>query len=119
IQHCILWGSDDEEIEFTFVNEKGRRTTRIHPFEGVIPNMRRRYQETESAAVREDLARYLTTTRCPVCESSRLKKEARNVFIVDITLPRIPAMRIENAFFFLKELRMKGNRAEIAVRILK
>jgi excinuclease ABC subunit A len=119
LQGYILYGSEDEDIEFDFVNERGRRTTRIHPFEGVIPNMQRRFKETESQAVRDDLARYLTVTQCPLCEGTRLRTEARNVFIAEKSLSEITQYSTEDALDFLQKLDLKGNRAEIAERILK
>ncbi len=118
-QDIILWGSGDDEIEFTFANERGRRTTRVYPFEGIINNMQRRYRETESQAVREDLARFLTTSSCPECGGTRLRTEARNVFVEDMSLPQVSAMAVEKALAFFQSIQLEGRRGEIAARILK
>ncbi len=119
VQEKILYGSGDEEIEFIYVNERGRRTTRVYAFEGIIPNMERRYRETESEAVREDLSHYLTTSRCPACQGARLRTEARNVFINDVNLPQIAAMPVGRALQFFGALDLPGRRGKIAIRILK
>lgn len=119
IQDILLWGSGDQEIEFTFLNDRGRRTTKVYPFEGVINNMKRRYHETESQAVREDLAHYLTSSRCPDCEGTRLRQEARHVFIEQTNLPQIVAMPVGKVLDFFMSLKLTGRRAEIAQRILK
>jgi excinuclease ABC subunit A len=119
VQATILYGSDDEEITFTYVSPQGKKVKRTHPFEGVIPNMERRYRETESNKVREDLSKYLTLDDCDNCEGARLCEEARNVFIGRKNLPEISAMSIGKAIEFFKELRLKGNRGEIAEKILK
>ncbi|HVV67549.1 MAG TPA: excinuclease ABC subunit UvrA [Gammaproteobacteria bacterium] len=119
VQEKILYGSGEEEIEFTYVNERGRRTTRVYPFEGIIPNMERRYHETESEAVREDLSHYLTTSRCPACQGTRLRIEARNVFINDTSLPQVTAMSVGKSQQFFTKLTLPGRRGKIAARILK
>lgn len=119
VQEKILYGSGEEEIEFTYVNERGRRTTRVHPFEGIIPNMQRRYHETESEAVREDLSHYLTTSRCPACQGTRLRLEARNVFINETSLPQVTAMSVGKSQQFFTKLTLPGQRGKIAARILK
>ncbi len=119
IQDIILMGSGDEEIQFTFVNDRGRKVTKTHPFEGIIPNMERRYLETESSAVREDLSHYLTTSKCPDCEGTRLRLEARNVFIDDKSLPQITALPVARSQQFFKNLKLPGHRGQIAERILK
>lgn len=119
VQDKILYGSGDEEITFTYLNERGRRVKRVHAFEGILPNMERRYHETESQAVREDLAKYLTTARCPDCLGSRLKREARHVFIANQSLPQIAALPIEQSLAFFQTLELPGKRGEIATRILK
>lgn len=119
IREAILYGSNDEDITFTFVNDRGRKVTKKSPFEGVISNMERRYHETQSGAVREDLARYLTTRPCPDCEGSRLREEARNVFIAKHNLPQITKMSVSKSLKFFSELNLPGYRGEIARRILK
>jgi len=115
----LLWGSGEDEIQFSFANDRGKRTLRSYPFEGIISNMQRRYRETESQAVREDLARYLTTSKCPACEGSRLKLEARSIFIDGKNLPQITSMPVEKSLAFFQTLNLEGRRGEIAARILK
>ena len=119
IQQRILYGSDDEEIEFVYLNERGHKTRRSHPFEGIIPNMERRYRETESNVVREELAKYLSHQPCPSCAGTRLRIEARNVFLADRNLPAVTNMSIERAHQFFDTLVLPGRRGEIAVKILK
>ncbi len=119
VQEIILCGSDDEEIVFTYINPQGKKVKRTHSFEGVIPNMERRYRETESNKVREDLAKYLTLDDCDGCDGARLCIEARHVFINRKNLPEISAMSIGQAIEFFEGLTLKGNRAEIAEKILK
>lgn len=119
IQELILYGSGEEEIEFVYKNERGRKTIRQYPFEGIIPNMERRYRETESVAVREDLAQFLTTSRCPDCEGTRLRLEARNVFVEDRNLPQITSLPVGKAKNFFANLNIEGWRGQVADRILK
>ena len=115
----ILFGSDAEEISFTYINERGDNFQRKHPFEGVIPNMDRRYKDTESQTVREELSKFLNTQPCPDCSGTRLRKEARNVFILDNTLPEIAAMPVGAAREYFTTLKLQGRRAQIAEKILK
>ncbi|MFQ5756461.1 MAG: excinuclease ABC subunit UvrA [Acidiferrobacterales bacterium] len=115
----ILYGSGDEVITFTHVGDRGLTYRRKHPFEGVIPNMQRRYQETESLAVREELARYMSHKPCSECDGSRLRTEARNVFIADRPLHHVTQMPINVALEFFSRLKLKGKRAEIADKIIK
>jgi excinuclease ABC subunit A len=119
IQQTILYGSGDEVIEFKYFNERGSGVTKNHPFEGVIRNMDRRYRETESNAVREELARYVSTHPCPECNGSRLNRSARNVFIDDQTLPEITRYPIGQAYDFFTELNLPGKRGKIAEKIVK
>jgi excinuclease ABC subunit A len=119
VREKILYGSGNERIIFSFVNDHGRKMTKTHPFEGVIPNMERRYKETESNSVREDLAKYLTTSHCPECQGARLKLEARHVFIQDFSLPQITALSVSKTLDFFQNLTLAGRRGEIASRILK
>lgn len=116
---AVLRGSGDEVIDFHFLNDRGDTVTRRHPFEGILPNMERRYRETESNMVREDLARFLSSQSCPECEGTRLKPEARSVFIDDINLPAVSAMTITKAATYFETLTLQGNRAAIAEKILK
>lgn len=119
IQDIILYGSGDEEIEFHYVSERGREFKRTHVFEGVIPNMERRYRETDSNMVREELAKYMVQRACAVCEGSRLRKEARHVFINHNNISDITNMPVEQAYTFFNKLKLKGQKAEIAIKILK
>lgn len=115
----ILFGSDAEEISFTYINDRGDNFQRKHPFEGVIPNMDRRYKDTESQTVREELSKFLNTQSCPNCSGTRLRKEARNVFILDKTLPEIAAMPVGAAREYFTTLKLQGRQAQIAEKILK
>ncbi len=118
-QKKILQGSGDEEIQFTYINDRGDSFKRKHRFEGVIPNMERRYRETESMSVREELAKFLSTQPCPDCEGSRLRREARNVFLDDHTLPSISALPVADAREYFESLQLSGRRGKIAEKILK
>ncbi len=118
-QHCILHGSGDEEISFTYINDRGDSFQRKHSFEGVIPNMERRYRDTESQTVREELAKFLNTHACPECSGTRLRREARHVFIEQKTLPDIAAMPVGAAQQYFSTLALSGRRAQIAEKILK
>lgn len=118
VQHIILHGSGQEELSFSYVNERGRRVERIHRFEGVIPNMDRRYHDTESNSVREDLARYIAMRPCPSCHGSRLRKESRNVFVDGHTLPDITRMPIGEAQALFTQMTLPGRKGEIAAKIL-
>lgn len=115
----ILYGSGDEEISFTYVNDRGDNFQRRHRFEGVIPNMERRYRDTESQTVREELSKYLSTDNCPDCGGTRLRREARHVFLLDNTLPDISAMPVGVAQEYFTNLKLSGRRAQIAEKILK
>lgn len=116
---AVLRGSGKEVIDFHFLNDRGDTVTRRHSFEGILPNMERRYRETESNMVREDLSRFLSSQPCPDCEGTRLKPEARSVFIEDINLPTVSAMTITKAADYFNTLQLHGNRAAIAEKILK
>lgn len=119
IRQILLFGSDDEEIDFQFINDKGKITHKVHSFEGVIPNMDRRYRDTDSSALREDLTRFLTTSTCQECHGSRLRVEARHVFISDKALPEIANMSIDDASRFFKKSKLSGWKGKVAVKILK
>lgn len=119
IQHLVLHGSDHEKIEFQYMNDRGDTIVRHHPFEGVLNNMARRYKETESMSVREDLAKYISTRPCQTCHGSRLKEEARHVFIGETTLPQISEMSIGEALHHFEQLQFEGQKAKIAEKILK
>ena len=115
IRKAILYGSGSEEITFRFHNMRGH--TRTHPFEGVIPNMDRRYKETESQTVREELARYLSVHVCESCHGSRLREEARHVFIGDRAIQDISGLPIDEALAYFTNLKLSGQAAEIATKI--
>ncbi|GHE22659.1 excinuclease ABC subunit UvrA [Halomonas urumqiensis] len=117
-REIILNGSGDDDITFEYVNDRGRKVSREHPFEGVLPNMQRRYRETESNMVREDLARYIAVQPCPTCQGSRLRKESRHVFIDERTLPEIVHLPIGESWRYFKSLALPGRRGEIAVKII-
>ncbi len=118
-QHIILQGSGTEEIEFKYMNDRGDIVVRRHPFEGILVNMKRRYHETESTAVREELAKYLNSQPCPDCHGSRLRLEARNVFINETPLPTITEYSIAQALEFFQSLNLSGQKGQIAEKILK
>ena len=115
----VLYGSKGKSLSFKYINERGDIMERKHPFEGIIPNMERRYRETESNAVREELAKYLSQQHCNSCQGTRLRVEARNVFIQDTTLPTIADMSIADAYSFFETLSLEGQKAQIAEKILK
>ncbi|MBE1287902.1 MAG: excinuclease ABC subunit UvrA [Alteromonadaceae bacterium] len=115
----VLNGSRGTAINFKYINERGDIMQRKHPFEGVIPNMERRYKDTESNAVREELSKYLSQQPCSACHGSRLRLEARNVFIGNTSLPTIATMSIENSLKFFNDLDLHGQKAAIAEKILK
>lgn len=119
IQKVILSGSGKENIEFKYTNDRGDTVVRRHSFEGVLNNMERRYKETDSTAVREDLAKYISNRSCTTCHGTRLREEARNVFVEDTTLPTISELSIGQALEFFANLALKGQRAQIAEKILK
>ncbi len=119
IQKIILYGSRREAITFTYVNDRGDKVNRRHPFEGVIPNMERRFKETESIAVREELAKYLVTTSCPSCDGTRLCRDARHVFVDEHDLPSLTRRSIGDALKVVEGLSLEGYRAEIADKIIK
>ena len=119
IRKTVLWGSGEEKIEFHYFNERGGTSSRKHRFEGIIPNMERRYRETESSMVREELAKYLSTKPCSSCDGTRLNRAARNVFVTDTSLPEAAHMSVGNAKTFFEELSLPGRRGEIANKIVK
>jgi excinuclease ABC subunit A len=118
-QKIVLNGSGEEKIEFRYVDAKGGSTRRSHKWEGVIPNLERRYRETESMAVREELAKYLSNQPCPECKGTRLNRAARNVFVAGQTLPQLTRMSVGDAMRFSVDLKLEGWRGEVAVKIVK
>jgi len=117
-RNVILFGSDTK-IEFRYVDAKGGVTNRAHSWEGIVPNLERRYKETESIAVREELSKYLSTQPCPECHGMRLNRAARNVFVADRSLPAISALSVSAALAFFDELNLAGWRGEIADKVRK
>ncbi len=118
-REVLMEGSGGEEIEFRYFDSRGRTTRRRHKFEGILPNLERRYQETDSMSVREELARYLGTRRCPECDGARLARPARHVFVGGTALPSISALPVRGALEFFGELQLDGWRAKIAAKIVK
>lgn len=118
-QKVVLNGSGKEEISFRYVNSRGHIMEKEHPFEGVLPNLERRYRETESQSMREELARHLSTQPCRDCGGSRLRRSARHVFIDEHNLPDITQMPVGNAHDYFHELTLPGQKGEIAEKILK
>ena len=118
-KHAILYGSGNERIDFSYINDRGDKIVRRHRFEGVIPNMDRRYRETESSMVRESLSRYLTIRPCPACNGSRLKEEARHVYIEGATLPTLTQGSVETILEHFHSIKLTGQRGEIAAKIVK
>lgn len=119
IQNRIMQGSGREKIAFTYIDPKGKTSTKEHPWEGVLPNMDRRYRETDSQAVREELAKYISESACPSCGGTRLNLAARHVFIENENLPAITHRSISEALDFFKTLDLPGARGEIAGRIVR
>jgi excinuclease ABC subunit A len=119
IQNVTLYGSDNDLIKFQYRSEDGRGFTKTAPFEGVMNNMERRYRETESEMVREELRKFMATTPCGECGGSRLCKAARYVFVADTDLPTIAALPIDQAKSFFETLHLSGSRGEIASKIVK
>jgi excinuclease ABC subunit A len=119
IRHCLLYGSGEEEIPFHYHSDRLTSSTRVHPFEGIIPNMERRYRETDSNVVREELAKFLSQQACPSCHGTRLNEAARHVFVANKPLPAIAAMPVGRAREFFSDLTLPGWRGEIAEKIVK
>ncbi|HCG6065193.1 TPA: excinuclease ABC subunit UvrA [Vibrio parahaemolyticus] len=118
-QDVILKGSGRTEIEFKYINDRGDIRVKRHPFEGILNTLERRYRDTESNSVREDLAKYISTKSCSSCGGTRLRLEARNVFIDDTTLPEIVELSIADALTFFQTLKLEGQRAQIAEKVMK
>ena len=118
-QDIILKGSGRTEVEFKYINDRGDIRVKRHPFEGILNTLERRYRDTESNSVREDLAKYISTKSCSSCGGTRLRLEARNVFIGDTTLPQIVELSIADALAFFQNLQLSGQRAQIAEKVMK
>lgn len=119
IQKMLLYGSGKREIDFTYVEQKGQLYQRQHVFEGIVHNMQRRYRETDSNHVREDLAKYLSTQACPECHGARLNEQARHVFVAGKNLPDISAMAIGDAYQWFTTLNLDGKQGKIAEKIVR
>ncbi len=116
-RQIILYGSGKEKIHFSYFNERGGSMQKTHPFEGIIPNMQRRYRDTESNAVRDELSRYIAHQPCPDCNGTRLNEAARHVFILEHNLPAISCMPVGRALEFFEGLELPGHKGEIAAKI--
>ena len=119
VRRAVLFGSGSETIAFSYVSDSGGRHQRKHKFEGIVPNLERRYRETESAAVREELAKYISERPCPDCGGARLNRSARNVFVAERALPELVVLPIDAALEFFSALSLPGWRGEIATKIVK
>lgn len=118
IQDVLFLGTGTKNIKFTYYSDKGQYE-RNHPFEGIANNMKRRYQETESSMVREELNKYISKKPCPECKGQRLNSSARNVFINDVALPQINALSIADALTHFEALKLEGQKGQIAEKIVK
>ncbi len=119
IRDIILYGSGRSEIEFRYINDRGDTRVKRHPFEGILNTLERRYRDTDSNSVREDLAKYISTKTCASCDGTRLRTEARNVFVQDTPLPDIVEMSISDAMAFFNNLQLTGQKAQIADKVMK
>lgn len=119
VQEIILKGSGKTEIEFNYINDRGDIRVKRHPFEGILNTLERRYRDTESNSVREDLVKYISTKPCTSCNGTRLRIEARNVFINDTALPEVVELSIADALQFFQSLDLEGQRAQIAEKVMK
>jgi len=118
-QDLILHGSGSQKIPFQYINDRGRTVVREHAFEGVIPNLERRYKETDSVVVREELAKYISNKTCPDCQGSRLREEARNVRVGGETIYSVSGKPLKEGLGFFRHLALEGNKAQIADKIVK
>ena len=118
IQQAVLYGSGKEEIAFQYLNERGKATLREHAFEGIVNNLERRYKETDSPTVREELSKYLNSCTCTECKGTRLRLEARHVRVADKNLYEISALPLQQALSFFQELRLQGQKQAIAEKIV-
>jgi excinuclease ABC subunit A len=119
IKSLVLFGSADDEIEFKYLDGKGGTVKRKHTFEGIVKNLERRYKETESVTVREELAKYRSSRACPECLGTRLNRAARNVFVDGKSVPAVSSLSVQNALDFFGKLELAGWRGDIAVKIVK
>jgi excinuclease ABC subunit A len=118
-QQVVLHGSGKDQLRFTYLNERGQRSTKTHAFEGIVPSLERRYKETDSVMVREELAKYLNNKPCPECAGTRLRREARHVHIGDRNISEISRMSLINTRDYFNLLKLEGHRAQVAEKIVK
>ncbi|MXS86326.1 excinuclease ABC subunit UvrA [Nitrosomonas sp. HPC101] len=118
-QQAVLYGSGKEKITFTYLNEQGKAHQQTHAFEGIIPSLERRYRETESQTVREELAKFINARVCPECEGTRLRREARHVTVGGETIFAISAWPLRQARQFFDEMKLEGYKQAIAERIVR
>ena len=119
IQQIVLYGSGKEQIPFSYMNERGKPTVREHSFEGIVPNLERRYKETESPTVREELAKFLNNCACTECKGTRLRVEARHVKVADHAIFQLSSMPLKQALTFFQSVQLPGNKQAIAERIVQ
>ncbi|MGB5333176.1 MAG: excinuclease ABC subunit UvrA [Woeseiaceae bacterium] len=119
LQDVVLHGSGKEKIEFFYANSRGMQIKKLHRFEGVLPNLERRYRETESSAVREELSKFLNSQDCPDCEGTRLNRAARHVFVAERSLPEITRLSVGHAREFFDNMKLDGWRGTVADKIVK
>ncbi len=117
VRALILNGTGRDKVRFLYVGERGNKYQREHPFEGILPNLERRYRETDSATVREELAKYLASQVCPECKGSRLRREARHVFVAGKAIFEISGLQLKQALQFFQEMRLTGAKLAIAQKI--
>ena len=119
VRHLILHGTGREKVRFRYVGERGNKYHREHPFEGILPNLERRYRETDSATVREELAKYLASQPCPECHGTRLRREARNVFVAGKAIFEVSGLPLKLALQFFHNMQLTGAKLAIADRIVR
>jgi len=119
VRNAVLYGSGNDVVAFSYLTEAGGRTQRKHKFEGILPNLERRYRETESQMVREELAKYISDRPCPECNGARLNRAARNVFVTDRNLSDVVKLPVDETLAFFTDLKVPGWRGEIATKIVK
>ena len=119
VQHAVLHGSGRDKIRFVYVGDRGQKQVREHVFEGVIPNLERRYRETDSVVVKEELAKYLNTQACPECAGTRLRREARHITVADKAIYEVSALPLAQAVAFFSTLPLDGTRQAIAEKIVR
>jgi excinuclease ABC subunit A len=118
-RQVLLYGSGEDKLPFDYPDERGKLSTRVHRFEGIIPNLERRYRETESDAVREELSKYLSDKSCPECKGERLNRAARHVFVAGHNLPSLTQQSVRESEAFFKQMKLPGHKQDIAEKIVK